>query len=104
MMTTGLLQGIQAILGSPIAGWIAALLVTGFLIYGLISGRVFTLAQLTQLVDQANRRADDWHSRADREAEAFDKLQGTVVEMKAVGEAANKLISAMNEVEQTEIP
>lgn len=103
-MPTGLLQGIQTILTSPAAGWITAILLTGFVIYGLISGRLFTMNQLTQLVDQANRRADDWHSRADREAEAFDKLQGTVVELKEVGVAANKLINSINEVEKTEIP
>jgi len=103
-MTTGLLQGIGALLGSPAAGWIAVVLLTGFVIYGLISGRVFTLNQVTQLVDQANRRADDWHSVADKQSDAFDKLQGTVVELKEVGVAANKLINAINEVEKTEIP
>lgn len=96
-------KSIGDLLASPIAGWIIAVAVSGLVIYGLISGRLFTLAQVTQLVDLANRRADDWHAVADRSDAAFGKLQDTVVELKPVGEAVNKLINALNEVEKTEI-
>lgn len=99
----GWIDGIIEIIKSSVSGWIVAIGLAGFLIYGFVSGRLYTLTQLTQLVDQANRRADDWHAVADRSDAAYGKLQDTVVELKPIGEAVNKLINALNEVEKTEI-
>lgn len=98
---------IEAVLNSHVTGWGAALLLMGFLVWGLVSGKLYTSRQVDIVTEAANTRAADYKSLYEGEAKAHTATLVLLDEVvRPIGETTAKIMSSLNRLseDETEVP